>query len=144
VAVLLFALFYTAIWLLLTARLYLAAPASVDAGRVLTFETWRWTRGAVAPIMWARIMLLAPAYVFVSALDALIASLFGISAFDPAAVASMAQGNPLAFLAYVFATSFITIALYAALEAGLSTALYRVLNQAPTAGVRLDQIMKSD
>jgi hypothetical protein len=143
-AVLLFALFYAVVWLLLTSRLYLAAPASVDAGRVLTFETWRWTRGAVFSVAWARLMLLGPAYVFVSALDYLVARLFGMNAFDPIAAAALAQNNPLAFLAYAFATSFITFAVFASLEAGLSTSLYRVMRQEPPAGMRLDQVIKSD
>lgn len=143
-AVLLFTLFYAVVWMLLTSRLFLAAPASVDAGRVLTFETWRWTRGAVLSIVWARIMLLAPAYVLVSALDLLVARIFGINAFDPVAAGGMAQANPLAFIAYVFATGFITLVIYAALEAGLSTSLFRVLRQSPPAGMTLDQVVKSD
>lgn len=142
--VLLFTLFYTIVWLLLTSRLYLAAPASVEAGRVLTFETWGWTRGAALSITWARIMLLAPAYVFISALDYIIASIFGVSLFDPVATSALAQSNPLAFLAYLFLSSFITFAVYASLEAGLSTALYRVLKRERPAGMRLDQIIKSD
>jgi hypothetical protein len=133
-AVLLFTIFYAIVWLLLTSRLYLAAPASLEAGRILTFETWRWTRGAVLSITWARIMLLAPAYVLVSALDLVFARLLGLNAFDPAAAAIVAQNNPFAFLAYVFATSFITLAIYASLEAGLSTSLFRLLRQAPPAG----------
>jgi hypothetical protein len=143
-AVLLFVLFYAILWLLLTSRLYLAAPASVDAGRVLTFDTWRWTRGAVMQITWARLMLLAPAYVLVSALDYLVAQIFGVNVLDPATVASLAQANPVAFLGYAFATTFITFAIYSSLEAGLSTSLYRVLRQEPPAGKTLDQVVNSD
>ncbi len=142
--VLLFTLFYAVVWMLLTSRLYLAAPASVAAGRVLTFETWRWTRGAVLSIVWSRIMLLAPAYVLVSAIDLLIARSFGINAFDPVAATNMAQANPLAFIVYVFATGFITLVIYAALEAGLSTSLFRALRKDPPAGMTLDQVLKSD
>jgi hypothetical protein len=143
-AILLFILFYAAIWLLLTSRLYLAAPASIAAGRVLTFDTWNWTKGAVLQITWARIMLLGPAYVFVFALDYLIAQLFGVGVLDPVAAASLAQANPATFIVYVFATSFVTFAIYSALEAGLSTSLYRVLRPADGAGKPLDRPLNSD
>lgn len=129
-AVLLFALFYAVIWLLLTSRLYLAAPASVDQNRVLTFETWKWTKGAMLQITWARLMLLGPAYVLVSALDYIVGRLAGIDAFDPGAGAGAATSNPALFLGYVFATTFITLLVYSSLEAGLSSALYKVLKQA--------------
>ena len=129
-AVLLFALFYLAIWLLLTSRLYLAAPASVDNKRILTFETWRATRGNALAITGARLMLLTPAYVLVSALDYVAARLAGIEPLDPLAATALAQGNPGMFLAYVFATSFITLAAYTPFEAGLSTAIYRQISPA--------------
>ncbi len=129
-AVLLFALFYAVIWLLLTSRLYLAAPASVDQQRVLTFETWKWTKGAMLQVTWARLMLLGPAYVLVSALDYIVGRLAGIDAFNPGAGAGVAIGNPALFLGYVFATTFITLLVYSSLEAGLSSALYRQLKQA--------------
>ncbi|MGE0047275.1 MAG: hypothetical protein AB7T08_16090, partial [Hyphomonadaceae bacterium] len=41
----LLAVIYTAIWMALTSRLYLAAPASVADERPRTFETWPWTNG---------------------------------------------------------------------------------------------------
>lgn len=129
-AVLSFALFYAVVWLLLTSRLYLAAPASVDQNRVLTFETWKWTKGAMLQITWARLMLLGPAYVLVSALDYIVGRLAGIDAFDPAAGAGVASSNPALFVVYVFATTLITLLVYSSLEAGLSSALYRQLKQA--------------
>lgn len=132
IAVLLFFLFYAAVWLLLTSRLYLAAPASVDHKRMLTFETWGWTKGNVLAITWARLMLLAPAYVLVSALDLLVARIAGIQLLDPLAAQALAQGNPGTFLVYAFVTSFITMAVYTPLEAGLSTAIYRGLKPAET------------
>lgn len=131
-AVMLFFLFYLAVWLLLTSCLYVAAPASVDNRRVLTFETWRWTRGNVLAITWARLMLLAPAFVLVSALDYVVARLAGVELLDPMAATAVAQSNPVMFLLYAFATSFITLAVYTPLEAGLSTALYRGLKPAET------------
>src|SRR6185503_4950944 len=60
-AVLAVLLFFGAVWFFLTSRLYFAAPATVDAGRLLTLETWNWTRGHVLKIIAARLMLLLPA-----------------------------------------------------------------------------------
>lgn len=125
-----FALFYTIVWILLTSRLYLAVPASVEAGRILTFETWAWTKGSMLRITAARLMLLGPAYVLVAALDYVVAAIAGINALDPMATAAVAQSNPVLFIGYVFVTSFITFALYSSLEAGLSTYLYRGLKPA--------------
>jgi hypothetical protein len=116
--------FYGVIWLLLTSRLYLAAPASVDAGRVLTFETWGWTKGAIFRIVAARLMLLAPANIFTGALGYLAGRLFGVDALAPSAATNIGG-----LLAYVFVASFLTFALYASLEAGLSAAFYRALKQ---------------
>jgi len=126
-AILLFVLFYGVVWLLLTSRLYLAAPASADAGRILSFETWGWTKGSTLRITAARLMLLGPAYVLVSALDYIAGALIGLNPLDPMAAAGLARANPLAFLGYIYATTFITVAVYASLEAGLSSYLYRGL-----------------
>lgn len=128
-AVLATMLFYTAIWLLLTSRLYLAAPASVEQGRILTFETWRWTRGAVLRITAARLLLLLPANVLAFAVGYLAGRLVGVDALNrPDAAAS----NPAGYLAYVTAAAFITFALYSSLEAGLSSYMYRGLKPAET------------
>jgi hypothetical protein len=79
----------------------------------------------VLAITGARLMLLTPAYVLVSALDYVAARLAGIQPLDPLAAQGLAQSNPGMFLAYVFAASFITLTAYTPLEAGLSTAIYR-------------------
>lgn len=129
-AVVSFMLFYAIVWVLLTSRLYLAAPASVDAGRILTFETWAWTKGSMLRITAARLLLLGPAYVLVSALDYVVASVAGINAMDPVATAAVAQSNPVVFIAYVLVTTFITFAVFSSLEAGLSSYLYRGLKPA--------------
>ncbi|MEZ5994552.1 MAG: hypothetical protein R3C25_02260 [Hyphomonadaceae bacterium] len=123
-------LFYAALWLLLTSRLYLSAPASVDQGRVLTFETWKWTKGATWRIVAARLWLLAPANIFVGALGHLVGRGVGMDTLNPASAAAAVSSNPIGFLAYVAVTSFLTFALYAALEAGLSAYLYRGLKPA--------------
>jgi hypothetical protein len=125
-----FFLFYAIVWLLFTSRLFLAAPASVEGERILTFETWAWTKGSMLRITAARLMLLGPAYIFVAALDYVIAAAAGINAMDPMATAAVAQSNPALFIAYVFVTTFVTFALYSSLEAGLSTYLYRGLKPA--------------
>jgi hypothetical protein len=126
-------LFFGAVWMYLTSRLYLAAPATAEQGRVLTFETWKWTKGATLRIIAARLMLLAPAYVLVTALAYVVGGLFGIDAFDPASLAAAAQGNVVLFLIYVALRAFATLALYSSLEAGLSSYLYRGLKPVETA-----------
>lgn len=129
-ALLSFALFYFVVWLLLTSRLYLAAPASADQGRILTFETWAWTKGSTLRIVAARVLLLGPAWVLVGAIDMLTGRVLGFDTFDPMAAAGIAQSNPPIFLAYAFVTTFVTLFVYASLEAGLSTYLYRGLKPA--------------
>jgi hypothetical protein len=126
-------LFYTIVWFLLTSRLYLAAPASVDAQRILSFETWKWTKGSMLLITFARLLLLAPAYMFTFAVSQLVDGLAGFSPLDPASISAAVSANPVGVLASVFASSFIVLALYAPLEAGLSTYLYRGLKPAEAA-----------
>lgn len=123
-------LFYFLVWLYLTSRLYLAAPASVDAGRTLTFETWNWTKGAVLGITWARVMVLIPAYVLMFALTALLGRLFGFNVLDTASMQSALSANPVGIIGFELISSFIVLALYASLEAGLSAYLYKGLKPA--------------
>lgn len=129
-AVLLTTLFYFVIWYILTSRLYLAAPASVDQGRILTFETWSWTKGATLKIIGARLMLLIPAYVLTFALNYLVGYPFGIDPANPASIAAVAQNNLPIFFFYAAISGFVSLALYSSLEAGLSTSLYRRLKPA--------------
>lgn len=123
-------LFYCAIWFLLTSRLYLAAPASVDAGRIRTFETWSWTKGAMLRITAARVLLLVPAYIFSGALGHIVGLAFGLNTLDATSIAAAAAANPVGLLAFDFLRSLIILALYAPLEAGLSSYLYRGLKPA--------------
>ncbi len=127
-ALLLTMVFFGVIWLLLTSRLYLAAPASIDAKRILTFETWSWTKGAMVRIAAARLMLLLPANVLAGALGYLFGRLLGVDAFAPELAA---RGHGAAFLAYVFVAHFVSFGLYSSLEAGLSSFIYRGLRPAP-------------
>ena len=126
-ALLIVALFYFAVWFILTSRLYIAAPASVDQRRILTFETWAWTKGATLRIIAARLMLLLPAYVFVYALTYLAGQSVGVNVLDVTATNAAAAANPVGFLIYILVNSFITFAAYSSLEAGLSAAIYRYL-----------------
>lgn len=120
-------LFIGAIWMLLTSRLYLAAPATVDRQRILTFETWKWTKGAMLRITAARLVVLLPAYAFLFALNQLLARLMGVDIFDPVAVQAFAAANPALYLGYTLVTSFLALGVYSSLEAGLSTYIYRGL-----------------
>jgi hypothetical protein len=126
-AILVTVLVYAGVWLWLTSRLYLAAPATVEAKRILTFETWTWTNGSVLRITAARLMLLVPANILVGAIGYLAGQPFGLNSLDPAGSASAASGNPAGFMIYVAVTTLITFALYAPLEAGLSSYLYKGL-----------------
>ena len=116
-----FIAFYAILWFLLTSRLYLAAPATAAAKRVLTFDTWAWTRGHTLKIVGARIMLMAPAFVLMATLTYLAARLLGI---DLSSAASAAAPQ---FSLYVAFDRMVFFAVYLALEAGLSVALYRAL-----------------
>jgi len=114
----------------ITTRFYLAAPASVAEGRVRAFDSWRLTRGHTLKIMGARLTLLLPALVFVWALQSLLAVAFGFSTSDAGALLAQVQANPGLFLLFFAIGLFAQIALYGALEAALSAALYRRIKQA--------------
>ena len=85
-------------------------------------------------------MLLAPAYVLVSALSALVGGLMGADVSTPTGFVTFAQGNTLGAALFVFATSVISLGLYSAFEAGLSAYLYRGLKPADAAGLSLDRL----
>jgi hypothetical protein len=126
-------LFYAAIWLALTSRLFLAAPASVDQKRILTFETWAWTKGNMLRLAGARLMLLLPAYILVSAVSFFIAAPLGMNMMDPASVVAFAQANVFGYGLFLFVSGFIQIGLFRALEAGLSAYLYQGLKSSAPA-----------
>lgn len=108
-----------------TTKLFVAAPASVDRGRVSVFDSWRMSRGQVLRIMGARILLLGPAIILVGAVQSLIGIALGFSTSDPAALVTQSQANPALFLLFFALVVFVQLSVFAALEAGLSTAIYR-------------------
>lgn len=133
-------LVFGAVWLMITSRLYLAAPASLDMGRLVTLQSWAWTKGNMLRICAARLILLAPAYVLVSALSALVGGLMGADVSTPTGFVTFAQGNTLGGALFVFATSVISLGLYSAFEAALSAYLYRGLKPADAAPLSTDSV----
>lgn len=115
--------------LALTTRFYLAAPATIDRQRITLFESWRMTRGNFFRIVGARLLLLGPAFILVSALQTLIAGALGVAAGDPVAMLSYSSGNPAGFALFYSVSIFLQITIFSALEAGLSANLYRSLNR---------------
>jgi hypothetical protein len=69
-------------------------------------------------------MLLLPANIFVGAVGHLIGRLVGVNTLDPSTATAVAQSNPIAYIVFVFVAGVLSLGLYSALEAGLSTALY--------------------
>ncbi len=112
-----------------TSRLFLAAPASVDRGRVILLESVRWSRGNTLRIMGARLLLLLPALILVGAVQSLLGAALGFNTSDPNALMAQATANPALFILFFAVAIFAQLSFYAALEAGLSTALYRRLSQ---------------
>lgn len=129
-------LVYALIWLALTSRLYLAAPATAAEKRVLTFETWAWTKNNMLRIAAARIALLFPAMILAGGLQVLFAAAIGVNVNDIFSVAALAQSNPALFALYSLIGQFLSLALLISLEAALSVYLYRGLKpaEAPPAG----------
>jgi hypothetical protein len=123
----LLALVFAAAWLALTSRLYLAAPATVADQRVRTFETWNWTKDNMLRICAARLLLLVPAGIVASLLQAAIGAALGIAPLDPFAGARVLQADPTRYLLYFIPAQIISLLLYRGLEAGLSAYLYKGL-----------------
>ncbi|MBI3439101.1 MAG: hypothetical protein HY054_10735 [Proteobacteria bacterium] len=116
----------------LTSYFYLAAPASVDSRRVIVFQSWQWTNRHILRVAGARILLLLPALVLTNALQTVVGLGLGFTTDDLVALSNQARANPSLFAVFYGVALFFQIAVYAALEAGLSTALYRALK--PTDG----------
>ncbi len=110
------ALVYAAVWLALTSRLYLVAPATVSEQAVRTFETWAWTRGAMYRITLARLAVLGPIYLALVLIQNAIVEAVTAAPSDPPALAMI--GTFVLLIGSMLAL---------ALEAGLSAFLYRGL-----------------
>jgi hypothetical protein len=115
----------------LTTKLYVAAPASIERGRVTLFDSWRMTRGNFLRIAGARLLLMTPAFIFVSALQTLVSIALRTPVADPAVMLQYAESNPLLFAAFYTCSFFLQIAVFSALEAALSAKVYRALSAAP-------------
>ena len=113
-----------------TTRFYVTVPATIDRQRITLFESWRMTRGNFLRIAGARLMLLVPAFIFVYALQTLIAKAVGAPSSDPFALLTYSQSNLMGFALFYSASIFIQILVVSALEAGLSASLYRALKAA--------------
>lgn len=124
---LLIGLIYGLIWLALTSRLYLTAPASVAENRVASFETWRWTQGNLLRISAARLLTLIPPLLVAAIIQAAVSGLLGVNTNDPAAVVASVKANPAAFVAASFISTALSFVVYGACEAALSAFLYRGL-----------------
>jgi hypothetical protein len=116
---------FAAAWLALSSRLYLAAPATVADARVRTFETWSWTKDNMLRICAARLLLLIPAWLVVTAAQSLIAAAVGFSQLDPFAGARVLEADPARFLIYFIPAEILSLLVTLALEAALSSYLYK-------------------
>lgn len=115
---------YGFLWMALTSRLYLAAPATVADKAIRSFETWAWTKGNMLRIIGVRIMLLVPAFFAASLIQSAAATALGLS--GPNLQAALAAAQPAALLV-TFVGGFASLLLYSLMEAGLSAYLHRGL-----------------
>ena len=118
-----------ALLFVLTTRFYFAAPATVERKRVTVFDSWRMTRGSFVRILTSRIVLLGPALILAGALQSLAAMLLGAPT-DPASLLAYGQANRFGFALFYASAIFFQLAIFSALEAGLSANLYRALKPA--------------
>jgi hypothetical protein len=116
-----------ALTLLLTSRLYLAAPATVARKRIVIFESWRLTKGNMWRICAARLLALVPATVVVGAIQSLLGMAMGLDVGDAAALAGQAQAAPALFAVFYGLAGGLQVALVGAVEAGLAAYLYKGL-----------------
>lgn len=112
---------------LVTTRFYLVVPATIERKRISVFDSWRMTRGNFLRIIGARLLLLGPAFIFASALQALLATVVGAPTSDPVQMLQYAQANLLGFAIFYTLSIFLQIVIYSVLEAALSAKIYRKL-----------------
>lgn len=114
----------------LTTRFYVATPATIDRQRITVFESWRMTRGNFLRIAGARLLLLAPAFILVGALQTLAARVLGVPGTDALAVLTYSQANPVGFALFYTASVFLQVAIFSSLDSGLSASIYRIVKNA--------------
>ncbi len=125
---------YGLVWMLLTSRLYAAAPASVDRGTIHAFTTWAWTKGNMLRILGARLVLLAPAAVIVVAIQRFAGAGLGVNVFDLVEMSEFARAQVPKFVALQFVSEFAKYFGLVCLEAGLSASVYLTLQNAGATG----------
>jgi hypothetical protein len=81
-------------------------------------------------------MLLIPAYILMFALTTLLGRVFGFNMLDAGSLQAAVSANPVGLIVFEFVSSFVVLALYASLEAGLSSYLYRGLKPADPIAAR--------
>jgi hypothetical protein len=115
---------YLAVWMFLTSRLYLSAPATVAKRAILTFDTWPWTKNNMLRILGARLVLLAPAIIIVVAVQRFAGAALGVNTFDQVALGAFASANPAAYGVLQFVGQTAIYFGLVTLEAGLSSNLF--------------------
>jgi hypothetical protein len=115
---------YGFLWMALTSRLFLAAPATVEDKAIRSFETWAWTKGNMLRIIAARLALLVPAFFAAGLIQSAAAAALGMT--GPGLQTSLAALQPAALIV-TFIGGFASLLLYSLLEAGLSGYLHRGL-----------------
>src|SRR5262249_9188410 len=113
-----------------SSRFFLAAPASLEARRILTFETWSWTKNNMLRITLARIVLLGPALVLFQTLTVLSARALGFDMLRGSDLAAFASHTPAAYGAFRFVAVLLQILIYNAPEAGRAASFLRALKPA--------------
>lgn len=121
---------FGAIWMMLTSRLYLAAPATIADSKVRTFETWPLTKDNMLRIIAVRLLLLLPTWFVVSLIQGGAIGAMGVAMGNPSVMAALAQQEPVRFFAVALANVLPQLLIYLPLEAGLSAFLYKGLKPA--------------
>lgn len=116
----------TAFMLWITARLALAAPATVAEGRALVFSTWGWTKGHALAMAACLVLVTAAGYV----LTWLAGQPIGMLLEIVLGKGSLAvPGSPAIWL-FAFASAFLAGVFYLPAYAGMLSYLYRGLRPA--------------
>jgi hypothetical protein len=116
------AAFFGLLWL--SARLSLALPATIGERRVLTFETWAWTRANGLRIVAALLLLAAPMVFGLALATGVIEAVLGVVTGDPAAVRAPVAGRLWLYAVSLLVTDLAQYAIILPAVAGLQAHLY--------------------